>query len=234
MVSRPITAALILLVVLAGCAGNGTDGGATTTATEETTTAETTATTTTSEDGDAGDGSGDGTATEWEPYDFREGEYYEFEFHEQGSQVGTLAWEVVSVSDDGETVTVHTTGTFEGQSFETTVTGSPETVYTNMLGTPAAPYLMVALYSPFVTPFYGEQLAIGQGWSYTDSEGTKSYRVERTDRIADRDVFVIVLRENDVPVWEAWVDPELGFAAKSVIYDEGEVDVEVRLVEYRR
>lgn len=233
MVSRYITVLAVLLVVFAGCAGETTDTGVPTT-----TVAAGDATMDTPAPGDSGDSetgvdSGDTVATEWMPYDFRAGEFYEYEFVEAGQQVGTLTWEVLSRSADGESVSVRTAGTFEGQTFETTLTGAPDMVHMNMLGTPAGAYMLVTLYSPFVGAFDGETLSVGQGWSYTDTEGTVSYAVERTDRIAGRDVFVTVLRENGVPVWEVWVDPELSLAAKSVMYDEGQVEFEVSLVDYR-
>lgn len=224
MVRRHVIVVLVLAVVLAGC--GATDGDAGTTPTE-----------TTDENGagpgadtDAPDDPGSGAGV-WEPYEFSEGEFYEYEVHEAGERLGTFSWEVLSAS--GGTVTVRSAGEIEGESFETTASGTPETVYTGLLGSPAGGYVILGLYAPFVGAFRGESLAVGEGWSYSDGANSVSYRVERTDRIAGRDVFVTVIREDGDPLWETWIDAELAFAAKTVVYDEGEVETEVALTEYR-
>lgn len=226
----------VLMLVLAGCGGAGpTDDGAT-------------PTTTSSGSGGGGGTGGGGSGSSggsgggssggsgsadaiWDPYDFREGEFYAYEIQEDGEFLGTFTWEVLSVDEDSVTVAV--TGDVDGQSFEVTTTGAPETAYNSLLTNPAGSYVFVALYGPYVGAFRGETLAVGQGWSYSSGSDSLSYRIERTDSIAGRDVFVTVVRENDVPQYETWIDAELAFAAKTVIYDQGEVDLEVRLTEYR-
>lgn len=232
----------LLLVTLAGCTGSGPgDTGGTPTPKPDSGDGSADPATGGPDgaDGDSSDGAdggtGDDTATAgvWDPYDFRQGEFYAYEVYEGGARVGSFTWEVPEVADDGQSVTVRVTGEFGGEGFETTVSGSPETAYQSLLGNPSGSYIFLALYSPFVGAFQGETLAVGQGWSYAQGGETMSYRIERTDRIADRDAFVTVVRENGVPQYETWVDTELAFAAKTVIYDGGEVDVEVRLVEYR-
>ncbi|MFC7131707.1 MULTISPECIES: hypothetical protein [Salinibaculum] len=239
----------VLIVVLAGCSGAGpTDDGATPTATSSGSggtggtgsggggSGGTGGSGTgggsggTGDDGAGSGGSGTADAV-WDPYDFREGEFYAYEIREGGEFLGTFTWEVLSVAEDSVTVAV--TGDVDGQRFEVQTTGAPETAYNSLLTNPAGSYVFIALYGPYVGAFRGETLAIGQGWSYSSGSDSLSYRIERTDSIAGRDVFVTVVRENDVPQYETWIDADLAFAAKTVIYDEGEVDVEVRLTEYR-
>lgn len=229
-----------LLIVLAGCSGGAgpASDGATPTATASggTTggsgTGGSTGGSGTSGSGTSGGGGGS-ASVEWTPYEFRAGEYYEYEVHEAGESLGTFSWEVLAVENDGETVTVRVAGDVEGQQFETTTTGDPETIYSNFLTNPAGAYVFLSLYSPFVGAYRGETLAVGQGWTYTGPEGTVAYGIERTDSLLDREVFVSVIRENDVPQYEVWIDAELAFAAKTVIYDEGAEDVRVELIEYR-
>lgn len=227
MAPRSIAVLLCVLLVLAGCVGgNGGDTNSTTTTAAPGGNGGTGG-------GNGGDGGGSGDLGEWDPYEFQAGEFYRFELFEAGSRVGEVSWEVLSRSADGQSVTVEVSGTVDGESFSTTTTGTPETLYTSLLMNPAGSMVFVALYSPFVGAFQGETLAVGEGWSFSDGGTTVSYRIERTDSIAGRDVFVAVVRENGTPLWETWVDPELAFAAKTIIYDEGTVDLEVRLVEYR-
>jgi hypothetical protein len=224
-----------LLVILAGCTGGGGGDGA----------GEPTITPTPTPgggSGSGGSGSGGGSGGDggtnglWGVYEFRQGERYEFEFEEFAEPVGTLSWEVLSVSGSATdpSVTVRASGEFGGEAFEQTVTGSPETVYFDLLGSSSGTYILLALYSPFVGSFRGEELAVGEGWSYDDGIDTYSYRVERTDSVAGRDVFVTVVRVNDEPVWETWIDPDLALAAKTVVYDEdGAVQFQAALVDYR-
>ena len=227
----------VLMLVLAGCGGAGpTDDGATPTTTSSgsggTGSGSGSGGGSSGTGGDGGGSDGSGTADAvWDPYDFREGEFYEYEIREGGEFLGTFTWEVLSVAEDSVTVAV--TGDVDGQSFEVQTTGPPETAYNSLLTNPAGSYVFIALYGPYVGAFRGETLAVGQGWSYSSGTDSLSYRIERTDSIAGRDVFVTVVRENDVPQYETWIDAELAFAARTVIYDEGEVDVEVRLTEYR-
>jgi hypothetical protein len=221
MQTRLAAVLVMLLVSVAGCTGGGGGDGAT----------EPTATPT---PGGGGNGGTDGL---WGVYDFREGERYEYEFEEFGDPVGSIAWEVLSASGSGDdrTVTIRTSGEVDGEAFDQTVSGDPDSVYTGLLGTGTGTYILLALYSPFVGSFQGEALEVGGGWSYSDGIDSYSYRIDRTDSIAGRDVFVSTVRINDEPVWETWIDPDLALAAKTVIYGEtGEVEFQSTLVDYRR
>jgi hypothetical protein len=167
----------------------------------------------------------------WEPYQFTAGESFTYEVTERDRLVGTFSWEVLDSHANG-TVTIRTSGTIEGESFESTATGPREDVYAQMLRNPAGSYATTVLLSPIVSSFSGESLAVGQGWEYTNGPDSVSYDVERTDTIAGREVFVTVSRENGVPVYEAWIDPEMSLAAKTVTYEQGQVDVELALTDY--
>jgi hypothetical protein len=218
---------LVLFVALAGCAGGGGPAadGATPTASGG------------SGDGsgNSGGGSGSGssgdTTAVWAPYEFRQGEYYEYELTESGQSQGTFYWEVLSVDD--ESVTVRFSGDMDGEQFETTATGAPESIYSNFVTTPGGSAIFVAFYGPFVGPFAGEALTVGQSWSYTSANETLEYSIERSDSVAGRDVVVSVVRFNGVVEYETWIDTELALAAKTVIYTDGEEDMLVELVDYR-
>lgn len=198
---------LVLLVALAGCSGGGgpaTDG-----------------VTPRANGGNSGSGNGSGggggsAADVRGPYEVRQGEYYEYELIEAGESQGTFYWDVLSVDD--ESVTVRFGGDMDGEQFVTTPAGSA---------------IFIAFYGPFVGPFAGEALTVGQSWSYTSANETLEYTIERTDSIAGRDVMVSVVRFNGVVEYETWIDTELAFAAKTVIYTDGEQDRGVELVEYR-
>jgi hypothetical protein len=214
MAPRLATFVVCVALVIAGCAG-----GATTEAPPQ------------SGGGDGGGSDGGGDGPVWSAYEFRTGEYFEYEVVESGERRGTFFWEVESASADS--VTIRAGGDLDGEQFEQTVTGPPDTVYSDLVTTPAGSVVFVAFYGPFVGPFRGEALSVGQSWSYTSGNETLAYAIERTETVAGREAFVSTVRFNGQLEYESWVDPSLAFAVKTVIYTDGEPDLTVTLVEYR-
>ena len=230
---RLILVAVALLVVFAGCtSATDADAGGASDATTATTAASG------GSDGDGGDAGGsdggDG-ATSWNRFEFREGESYEYEVSLEGEyEGGTLTWEVLDVSGDEVTVEA----TFEGgdTSATKTVTAPADEVYGQFLLPPFGTFVLLGLSSPFAAVVAEEELAVGDGWSYSGPDGSGSYRVDRTERHAGLDCQVVELTSNETVVYETCVSGEAAMPGHVVVRDEetGDVEVEMTLVAYRR
>ena len=234
-----------LLVVVAGCTGAGPaaggDGEATTT---ETTTATTTAADATGggdsgeadeRDGgtdDDGDASGDEGAY-WAPFEFDRPATYTYDIYVADEGEGTLVWDVQEVT--GEEVTVRVEYELGGESFESTTTGDRETVRSQLLMTPAGPFVLTTLLAPTMAFYEGEELAVGNRWAYASDEGSLSFEVTGTDTVAGVDCYTTEMRQNETVVHESCIAPDLGLAPRVAYYDEdGSEEFEVVLVEYER
>lgn len=240
--SRRVIAAVLVavLVVVAGCAGGGTasdrsgDGAAaTTTATATPTTAESSDATTDAEATASSAGAAGVDPGEWEWFGFDEPATYTYDLYIEDEGEGTLVWDVTDVSADSVTVSI----TYElGEtSFESTMTGDRETIRSQAMMTPAGPILMLTMFSPTFAYYEGQELAVGNQWSYAGPDGSLSFDVTGTDTVAGVDCYTTEMTLNGTVVHEACLSPELGAAPHAAYYEEdGTLTFELTLVDYER
>lgn len=243
--------AVLALVVVAGCTGNGNttdDGGTTvdgattpdgTTTTDETTTMNKTTSpdATTSPTGTATDGTADETpdstnesTAQYTHFRFEQGERYEYDVRTNG-QEGTLVWEVTDTS--GDHVTVHTSYRVGDVSFETTATGTETTIKGSLVGTPAGGFMRVGVFHPIYDHYHGHDLTVGNSWGATTSLGSATYSVTGTDSYAGVRCYTTEVRVNGVLRHEGCVSPDHGLVVYSAIYDQtGTQTVEMQLRQY--
>ncbi|MCJ7478845.1 MAG: hypothetical protein MUP63_01580 [Candidatus Nanohaloarchaeota archaeon QJJ-7] len=185
-------------------------------------------------DGSA-DAAGDTGTSEgeyWSPYQFEEGENYQYSFTAQ-DRSGTFYWDVQSVS--GDQVTVESGMEMDdGRTFSTTMTGDESNVYRNAMTSPLGPLLASTFYGPWITPLTKGDLNVGNSWSYTLSEGTYTFEVVRTENYAGHESYVQEGRKDETLFYEAAVAPELAFPTHVAAYDHetGEKEMEFTLQDY--
>lgn len=231
---RPRIALLLAAtLVLAGCTG-GTGAPPA----DATTTDRPTSTTTASAD-DSTDGATDADSTvsgdrTWEFMEFTEPATYTFELRsEDEPEPGTLVWDVTEV--DGDTVTVAMTFEMAGQRTETTVAGDRETVRSQLLTTPAGPFLVATWFSPTVGYYEDRELAVGEQWSYSTPQGSASFAVTGRETMAGVECFRSEMRVNESVVYEGCFASDLGLAPYTAYYGEdGTPVLVVELVAYER
>jgi hypothetical protein len=170
---------------------------------------------------------------EWRLYDFRSDEYYEYRIYSEEDGPGVFIWDVQSATDDR--VTVETIVEFEsGDRYSSTVTGTEDEVFGELLFTPAGTLIWSGLYSPHLW-MYDDDIYVGYEWSYSSPEGSFRYAVTDTDSYAGQNCYVTVSEVDDQVVHQSCVSPDLAFPAQVAYYDEetGEPVFELELIEYR-
>ena len=226
---RLILVAVVVMTVLAGCTTASDPGGA---AGGDGTDATTTAASGGSDTGDADDG-GDASAGSWDRFEFREGEYYEYEVYlEDEYDGGTLTWEVLDVS--GDEVTVKTTFEAGDASASQTVTAPADEVYGRLMMPPFGTFVLLGVASPFAAFVEDEKLAVGEGWSYAGPDGSGSFRVDRVETHAGLECSVVELTSNETVVYETCVTGDAAMPGHVAVREEatGEASLEMTLVEY--
>jgi hypothetical protein len=239
----PLVAAL--LVALAGCATvtdlDGSDGGAD----DDDPDADDPG----ADDGDgddaggAGDGAGDGDddfgpgdgdetppSGTWEPFAFDRPGKYTFDVYSEEDGAGTLVYDVREIDDD--TVTVAIDYETADSSYEQTITAAEDEVWGQLLFTPAGPLLFSTIYTPGLM-FAGEELEVGDGWSYSDSSGSSSVRITGTTTVGGLACYTTEMKSDDTTVHESCLAPGHGVAPYSAYYDDdGTVTSRIELVSY--
>jgi len=229
------------MLVLAGCAGGaGSDSDSSTATATATPTPTATSSSGSSGSGSSSSSGSGGTSSSsgslsgaYDPYDFRAGQYYRYDVNAPDDfGVGTFEWEVLETSE--ESVTVRAKMDTDETKFEQTVTSPPEEVYGRFMATPAGALLFASVLSPGVAQLEGEELSVGDGWSYSGPDGSVSVRVERLESFGGLDCGTVVARQNGTAVWENCVSPDSALPGHTVfLNDEGSTEFEMTLVEYR-
>ncbi|QLG50428.1 hypothetical protein [Natrinema halophilum] len=175
---------------------------------------------------DGGDGGGDAT---WKPFEFDRPVTYTYDVYSPDDGAGTLVWDVTDVTDDGATVTVRY-DTTETQ-FETTVTGTKDDLQSELLMTPAGPFIVTTIFSPTMAQYEGRSLTVGNEWSYSSSDGSMRFEVTERQSYAGVDCFASVTEIDGQTVHEGCFSPELELAPHTAYYDEdGDRTYEMTLV----
>ncbi|WP_323676613.1 hypothetical protein [Halorubellus sp. PRR65] len=224
-----------VLVLTAGCLTGG--GGA-----PESTTVGTDGANGGGASADGGDGSGDGASGddtsdstdaasgEWEPFAFETPARYEYEVFMEGDGEGTIVWDVESV-DDGE-YTVTLVYEMNGERYETTATGTKDTVVQQFYTNPGGAVLVTTMSQPSAW-YEGRDLSTGTKWSYSTPQGSASFAVTGTDTIAGVDCWTSEMRVNGSVFHEACFSPDLGLAPYAAYYGEdGTLEMSLTLVAY--
>ncbi|WP_267640052.1 hypothetical protein [Haloarchaeobius amylolyticus] len=234
MNGRLVLAVVLALTVLsAGCLSGDTGADVTTTPT-------------TAGSGGGGDGSGDGAGDgsgdggpvsslqpgEWTVFDFDEPATYTYDVYMEGEGDGQLVWDVQSV--DGDTVTVRMVYDVAGERFESTVTGTKETVQSQLYTNPAGILLVTTMFTP-ATWYAGQDLSEGTKWSYTTQDGSASFAVTGTDTYANVECYASEMTVDGQVLHAGCFAPQLGLAPYSAYYNEdGTLSMEMTLVSYEK
>ncbi|WP_227131313.1 hypothetical protein [Halorubellus salinus] len=184
-----------------------------------------------SSDGDAPDSSdGDAVSGEWEPFAFDTPARYEYAVFMEGDGEGAIVWDVESVDDGEYTVTlVYEMG---DERYETTATGTKDTVVQQFFTNPGGIVLVTTMSQPAVW-YEGRDLSTGTKWSYSTPQGSASFAVTGTDTIARVDCWTSEMRINDSVFHEACFSPDLGLAPYAAYYGEdGTLEMSLTLVSY--
>jgi hypothetical protein len=201
---------------------------------------------------DVGDGDGDGASDEgtaeptpepgddepaddpgqfrWNALEFDRPATYTYEVFLEDEGEGTLVWDVRDVS--GDRVTVHLDYDVGETQYQSTVTGTKESVRQQTMMTPAGALLMLTVYTPMAW-YQGQDLTVGNEWTYAGQEGTMRFAVTGQDTYAGVQCFATEVTIDGETRHEACVSPDLGLTPYSAWYDEdGDLVMELRLVKY--
>jgi hypothetical protein len=220
---------VVLTVLLAGCVGGvNVDDDSTTVAT----------TSSSGGSGSGGGGSGGGSSNgdlepgTWSVLDFDQPATYTYDIFVEGDGEGSLVWDVQSV--DGDTITVRTVYELGGERFESTITGTRETVQSQLYTNPAGVLLLTTMLTP--SAWYADrELEVGSGWSYQTPEGSSSFEVTGVDTHAGVDCFASEMRVDGTVLYEGCFSPDLGLAPYTAYYNEdGSLSMEMVLVSYEQ
>lgn len=191
--------------------------------------------------GDAGDGSGDASGGtdgldpgEMNFFEFDRPGRYVFDVEMAGEGSGQVTWDIQSV--DGDQLTVYVKYAVGGQSYESTVSGTKSDIQGQLIMSPAGSFAMLGIFSPMFGYYDGQQLAVGEQWSYSTDQGSMSFAITGTDNYAGVDCYTSEIRLNDSVMHEACFSPDLGLAAYTAWYEEdtGNVEMRMELVEFQR
>lgn len=187
-------------------------------------------------DGDDASGddetTGSARADEWEPFAFDQPARYEYEVFMEGDGTGSIVWDVQSVSD-GE-YTVQLIYEMDGERFETTATGTKDTVVQQFYANPGGILLVTTMSQPAAW-YEGRELSTGTKWSYTTPQGSASFAVTGTDTVAGVDCWTSEMRINGSVYHEACFSPDLGLAPYAAYYGEdGTLEMSLTLVAYEK
>lgn len=184
-----------------------------------------------SNDGDAPDSSDGGEmAGEWEPFAFDSPARYEYDVFMEGDGEGTIVWDVQSIDDGEYTVTlIYEMG---DERYETTATGTKDTVVQQFFTNPGGIIIVTTMSQPAIW-YEGRDLSTGTKWSYSTPQGSASFAVTGTDTYAGVDCWTSEMKINDSVFHEACFSPDLGLAPFAAYYGEdGTLEMSLTLVSY--
>lgn len=224
---------LCVTVVLAGCGGTSTSAGDTTASPVDTPTPGSSGGAQSSGDGGSSAGDADSTPGDlaWHEFQFDHPVKYSYDTYMKGDGEGTLTWEVTEV--DGDEVTVAVDYQTSETSYQSTVSGSKDTVRGQLMMSPAGAFMIVAIFSPTLGYYEGQPLEVGTGWSYTTDEGSASFKITGTDSYGGVDCYVSEMTVDGTLLHKGCFSPDLALAASSVYYDDtGEMTAKLELTSY--
>ncbi|WP_254522400.1 hypothetical protein [Natrinema caseinilyticum] len=172
-----------------------------------------------SDGGNGGTGDGDAdTGATWKPFEFDRPITYTYDVYSPDDGEGTLVWDVTDVTDDGATVSVRY-DTTETQ-FETTVSGTKADLQSQLIMTPAGPFIIATVFSPTMAQYEGRTLTVGNEWSYSSPDGSMRFEVTEQRSYAGVDCYASVTEIDGNTVHEGCFSPELEMAPYTAYYDE--------------
>ncbi|MFC4407406.1 hypothetical protein [Haloarchaeobius iranensis] len=220
---------VVLTVLLAGCVGGvKVDDGATTVAT-------TSSSGTGSGGGGSGGGGSGGSSADLEPgswnvLEFGQPATYTYDIFVEGDGEGSLVLDVQEV--DGDSITVRAVYELGQERHESTVTGTKETVQSQLYANPAGILLLTTMLTPSAW-YGGQELEVGSGWSYQTQAGSASFEVTGVETYAGVDCFDSEMVVDGTTLHEGCFSPGLGLAPYTAYYDEdGSLSMEMALVSY--
>ncbi|MFD1645620.1 hypothetical protein [Haloarchaeobius litoreus] len=228
--ARLPVALVVLTVLLAGCVGGGVGVDSTETGTP------------TSSGGGSGGGNGGGGGGgggsgdlepgSWNVLEFDQPATYTYDIYVEEEGSGTLVWDVQEV--DGDTITIRTVYELGEERYESTVTGTKETVQSQLYANPAGILLLTTMFTPSAW-YGGQELEVGSGWSYQTQEGSASFEVTGVQTYAGVDCFYSEMIVDGTTLHEGCFSPDLGLAPYTAYYNEdGSLSMSMELVSYER
>ncbi|MFW6376904.1 MAG: hypothetical protein ACOC0F_02915 [archaeon] len=143
---------------------------------------------------------------------------------------GTLVWDVQRVSADQ--VTARIDYDVGGSSYESTITGTSDVARQQLLTTPAGALLVTTTFTPGLW-YGGQELVVGNGWSYRTGEGSGSFQITEQRTVAGITCFATEMKIDGELRHEGCLSPDHGLAPYSAWYDDdGELLMEITLVDY--
>lgn len=227
-----LAVAVALLVALAGCGGGGVPspdapgGGADATP---------------DDGGDAAPGGSgstpggsDGTTGEsavWEPLNFDQPATYTYDIFFEGQGEGQMVWEVTETSADGATVSVHVE--LGDTTYDSTVSGNKNDIRGQLMASPAGQFFLLGLFSPTVGYYEGQELSVGNQWSYSTQEGSASFTITGTQSYAGVECHASEMTVDGSVVHEGCFSGDIGMMPYTAYYDgDGQIRLEMTLVDY--
>jgi hypothetical protein len=181
-------------------------------------------------DDEPDEGSVDDAADRWNALEFESPATYTYDVFLEDEGSGTLVWDVQQVS--GDRVTVRIDYQVGDVSYQSTVTGTPETVRQQTMMTPAGVLLMLTMYTP-MTWYADQDLTVGNEWSIATDDGTMRFEVTGTDTYAGVQCYATEVTIDGTTQHESCISPDLGLAPYSAWYDEnGALQVKIELVNF--
>lgn len=237
--------ALVVLTLLAGCTGDDGDAADVAAAdADESTTEDANANddngggdeASVSSDGEESDHAGTDASDSqmnWEPMRFSQAGTYTYDFYFEEEGEGTVVFSVTDLTD--EQVTVHVDYQVGETSFDTTVTGAHDTVYGQLMASPASAFVFMTLFSPMIGYYQGETLEVGNQWTHMTEDGMATFEITEVRSYAGVDCHASEMRV-DGDLWhDGCFAADHGSIIQSVYYDEasGEVVGSIELTDYR-
>ncbi|MCU4800524.1 hypothetical protein OB920_09095 [Halobacteria archaeon HArc-gm2] len=253
MRGRLLVGAVAVLIVLAGCTGNGPPSEAPVVSADGSSGESAGASGTTV---DEGDGTNEDTvAAQWERFSFEEGEFYRYRVNDvRNGETATLTWDVVAV--DGSEVTADVTLDDGNRSYTRTVTGENATILWDLRNVDyesddadaairTVGYLTLGPFNAMTAYYEHRELEVGNSWrlSGTPEAGYMTANVEGRNSYAGLECYETAIRVPDGEEWadsdsyefESCITPDASLALRTAYYDgeSGEKTVEIVLEEYR-
>lgn len=221
---------LCVTLVLAGCSGTSTS--ANDEAVTDTSTPISDAADQPSGEGESsGDDSSSADDVAWQAFEFDHPATYTYDTFMSGDGEGTLVWEVTEVNGDEVTVSVDYQA---GEtSYQSTVSGTKDTVRGQLMMSPAGSFLIVSIFSPTLAYYEDQTLEVGQGWSYSTQEGSASFEITGKDTYAGIDCYASEMKVDGNLLHEGCFSSDLALATYTAYYEEnGELTAKMELTSY--
>jgi len=173
----------------------------------------------------------------WTPYSFKGTEHFEYAITmTKGKKKSEGIYILDLEKGKDEKITMHVKGTWEENSFESTVTVSGDDFFGILMGqmmmNPAAAPLMVTLFTPYWSTYLtGRDWKIGSGWEFKQEGESSSFKVEKECEYAGVKGFLGVLKQNEKTLIETCVSSNV--ALPLAVSFKGKESYNLELKEYK-